>query len=75
MRRLICCLDIMTACTLTFTGWYMYTAFSDLFSQAVCLSCLVAMTVMGLIPLGNTLVRHKRRIVNMIEEPIGEFTS
>jgi hypothetical protein len=75
MRRLICCLDIMTACTLTFTGWYMFTVFSDLFSRAVSLSCLIAMLTLALIPLGNMMFRHKRRIVNMIEEPAREFTS
>ena len=75
MRRLIMCLDIMTACTLTFTGWYMYTSFSDLFSQAVCVSCLAVMGLLALIPATNIVLRHKRRIVNMIEGLAHEFTS
>jgi hypothetical protein len=53
----------------------MFTTFSDLLSRAASLSALIAMLALALIPLGNLVFRHKRRIVNMIEEPAGEFTS
>ena len=53
----------------------MYTSFSDLLSQAVCVSCLAVMGLLALIPATNIVLRHKRRIVNMIEGLAHEFTS
>jgi hypothetical protein len=75
MRRLITCLDIMTACTLTVTGWYMYVAFSDLLSRALLIGAVGGIGLMTAVHVASSIIRSKRRIGNMIEAEPGEFTA
>lgn len=68
-------MDVMTMFVLVLSGAYMYWTFADLFSRGLMLTCVVGVIFMLVIQTESMLLRHKRRIANMIEAPAQEFTS
>ena len=67
MRRLIRCLDIMTASVLLATGYYLYEEFADLLSRTVLIGMLCGIGLLTLVHVEYSMIRAKRRIGNMIE--------
>jgi len=68
-------MDALTICTLLFSAGYMFWTFAELLVRGVMLSFLVGVGVTLAMRAQGILVRHKRRIGNMIDASAQEFTS